>query len=83
MNESLAPRLPEYLEGRTPKKKRPFLFQKKESPARKSGKKGAFFFGVRRVCEAGGGAESKRTIWFQVTTCSARAIRHTYEFLIK
>jgi len=43
--------LPEYLEGNTPKKKRPFLFQKK-SGARKSGKQRAFFFGVRRVCEA-------------------------------
>jgi hypothetical protein len=35
------------VEGRTPKEKRPFLFQK-ESRARKSEKQGAFSFDVRR-----------------------------------
>ena len=35
--------LPEYLEGRTPKEKHPFLFQKKFPPA-KSEMQGVFFF---------------------------------------
>ena len=35
--------LPEYLEGRTPKEKHPFLFQKNSTPA-KSEMQGVFFF---------------------------------------
>ena len=43
--------LPEYLEGRTPKEKHPFLFQKKPV-ARKSEMQGVFSFGVAERSEA-------------------------------
>ena len=44
--------LPEYLEGRTPKEKHPFLFQEKIHPA-KSEMQGVFFLsGLPRLCEA-------------------------------
>src|SRR3989338_539657 len=54
--------LPEYLEGRTPKEKHPFLFQKKFTPA-KSKMQGVFFLsGFPPSPRGGGGAFVERTI---------------------
>jgi len=64
--------LPEYLEGRTPKEKHPFLFQKKSIPA-KTKMQGVFFFGVAERSEAVAGRFVERTIWVRATTRSARA----------
>jgi hypothetical protein len=68
--------LPEYLEGRTPKEKHPFLFQKEFHPA-KSEMHGVFFLsGLPRLCEAVA-ERYERTRQFRATTRSARAIsRH-------
>src|SRR3972149_7548304 len=64
--------LPEYLEGRTPKEKHPFLFQKK-SVARKSEMQGVFFLsGLPRLCEAVA-ERYERTRQFQATTHAERA----------
>ena len=41
--------LPEYLEGRTPKEKHPFLFQKKFHPRQNRNVRSAFSFGVAGV----------------------------------
>jgi len=41
--------LPEYLEGRTPKEKHPFLFQKKFHPRQISNARSVFSFGVAGV----------------------------------
>ena len=57
--------LPEYLEGRTPKEKHPFLFQKKSTPA-KSEMQGVFFLSgfPPRLCEAVAGRFIRQD-WFQ------------------
>ena len=69
--------LPEYLEGRTPKEKHPFLFQKKFHPPRQiRNARSVFLSGLPRLCE-GVAERYERTRQFQATTCSARAIsRH-------
>jgi hypothetical protein len=67
--------LPEYLEGRTPKKNVLSTFKKNFTPA-KSRKQGTFFFGVAERSEAVA-ERYERTIQFRATTRSARAIsRH-------
>jgi len=67
--------LPEYLEGRTPKKNVLSTFKKNFTPA-KSRKQETFFFGVAERSEAVA-ERYERTRQFQVTTRSARAIsRH-------
>ena len=73
--------LPEYLEGRTPKKNVLSTFKRNFTPA-KSKKQGTFFFGVAERSEAVA-ERYERTIQFQATTRSARAISHHHEFLIK
>jgi len=63
------------LEGRTPKKNVLSTFKKNFTPA-KSRKQGTFFFGVAERSEAVA-ERYERTIQFQATTRSARAIsRH-------
>ncbi|MDO8650077.1 MAG: hypothetical protein Q7K33_02085, partial [Candidatus Berkelbacteria bacterium] len=64
--------LPEYLEGRTPKKNVLSTFKRNFTPA-KSRKQGTFFFGVAERSEAVA-ERYERTIQFQATTRSARAI---------
>jgi len=67
--------LPEYLEGRTPKKNVLSTFKRNFTPA-KSRKQGTFFFGVAERSEAVA-ERYERTRQFQATTRSARAIsRH-------
>ena len=44
--------LPEYLEGRTPKEKHPFLFQKKFHPCQIRNARSVFLSGLPRLCEA-------------------------------
>ena len=44
--------LPEYLEGRTPKEKHPFLFQKKFHPRQIRNARSVFLSGLPRLCEA-------------------------------
>ncbi|QQS61725.1 MAG: hypothetical protein IPN70_02240 [Candidatus Moraniibacteriota bacterium] len=48
--------LPEYLEGRTPKEKHPFLFQKKIHPRQIRNARSVFSFGVAEALRGGGGA---------------------------
>ena len=48
--------LPEYLEGRTPKEKHPFLFQKKFHPRQIRNARSVFSFGVAEALRGGGGA---------------------------
>ncbi len=48
--------LPEYLEGRTPKEKHPFLFQKKFHPRQNRNARSVFSFGVAEALRGGGGA---------------------------
>jgi len=67
-----------------PRKKNTLSFFKRNFTPAKSRKQGMFFFrGFRRVREAVVAERSERTIQFQATTRSARAISHRYEFLIK
>ena len=65
--------LPEYLEGRTPKKNVLSTFKRNFTPA-KSRKQGTFFFGVAERSEAVA-ERYERTIQFQATTHAGRAIR--------
>ena len=44
--------LPEYLEGRTPKEKHPFLFQNKFRPRQIRNARSVFLSGLPRLCEA-------------------------------
>ena len=53
--------LPEYLEGRTPKEKHPFLFQKKFHPRQIRNARSVFSFGVAGVLASAWGF-SERTI---------------------
>ena len=66
--------LPEYLEGRTPKEKHPFLFQKKFHPRQIKKARSVFLSGLPRLCEAVA-ERYERTRQFRATTRSARAIR--------
>ena len=52
--------LPEYLEGRTPKKNVLSIFKKNFTPA-KSGKQGTFFFGVAEALRGSGGTIHSRS----------------------
>ena len=65
--------LPEYLEGRTPKEKHPFLFQKKFHPRQIKKARSVFLSGLPRLCEAVA-ERYERTRQFRATTRSARAI---------
>src|SRR3989344_3818648 len=68
--------LPEYLEGRTPKEKHPFLFQKKFHPHQIKNARSVFLSGLPRLCEAVA-ERYERTRQFGATTRFARAIsRH-------
>jgi hypothetical protein len=68
--------LPEYLEGRTPKEKHPFLFQKNYHPRQIKKARSVFLSGLPRLCEAVA-ERYERTRQFRATTRSARAIsRH-------
>ena len=66
--------LPEYLEGRTPKKNVLSTFKKNFTHA-KSRKQGTFFFGVAERSEAVA-ERYERTRQFQATTHAERAISH-------
>ena len=71
--------LPEYLEGRTPKRKTPFPFSEKNRARTKSEKQGVFFFReLPRFCEAVAGRFVERTILVKATTRSARAIHYRF-----
>ena len=65
--------LPEYLEGRTPKEKHPFLFQKKFHPRQIKKARSVFLSGLPRLCEAVA-ERYERTRQFRATTRSARVI---------
>ena len=65
--------LPEYLEGRTPKEKHPFLFQKKFHPRQIRNARSVFLSGLLAYSPVRG-AFSERTILVRATTRSARAI---------
>jgi len=65
-----------------PRKKNTLSFFKRNFTPAKSKKQGTFFFGVAERSEAVA-ERYERTIQFQATTRSARAISHRYEFLIK
>ena len=65
--------LPEYLEGRTPKEKHPFLFQKKFYPRQIRNARSVFLSGLPRLCDAVA-ERYERTRQFRATTRSARAI---------
>ena len=65
--------LPEYLEGRTPKEKHPFLFQKKFHPRQIRNARSVFLSGLPRLCEAVA-ERYERTRQIRATTRSARAI---------
>ena len=68
--------LPEYLEGRTPKEKHPFLFQKKFHPRQIRNARSVFLSGLPRLCEAVA-ERYERTRQFRATTHAGRAIsRH-------
>jgi len=62
--------LPEYLEGRTPKEKHPFLFQKKFHPRQIKKARSVFLSGLPRLCEAVA-ERYERTRQFRATTRSA------------
>ena len=64
--------LPEYLEGRTPKEKHPFLFQKKFPTRQIKKARSVFLSGLPRLCEAVA-ERYERTRQFRATTRSARA----------
>ena len=66
--------LPEHLEGRTPKEKHPFLFQKKFHPRQIKKARSVFLSGLPRLCEAVA-ERYERMRQFQATTHAERAIR--------
>ena len=70
--------LPEYLEGRTPKKNVLSTFKRNFTPA-KSRKQGTFFFGVAERSEAVV-ERYERTIQFQATTHAGRAISRNQDY---
>ena len=61
--------LPEYLEGRTPKEKLPFLFQKKFHPRQIKKARSVFSFGVAEALRGGGGAIHS---WSKIVRANAR-----------
>ena len=61
--------LPEYLEGRTPKEKHPFLFQKKFHPRQIKKARSVFSFGVAEALRGGGGAIHS---WSKIVRANAR-----------
>ena len=63
--------LPEYLEGRTPKEKHPFLFLKKFPPRQIRNARSVFLSGLPRLCEPVA-QRYERTRQFRATTRSAR-----------
>ena len=63
--------LPEYLEGRTPKEKHPFLFQKKFHPRQIRNARSVFLSGLPAYSPVRG-AFSERTIQVRATTRFAR-----------
>ena len=67
--------LPEYLEGRTPKEKHPFLFQKKFHPRQIRNARSVFSFGVAEALRGSGG-----TIHSSFGFCSKyiRTLSRTY-----
>ena len=65
--------LPEYLEGRTPKEKHPFLFQKKFHPRQIKKVRSVFLSGLLRLCEAVA-ERYERMRQFRATTHAERAI---------
>lgn len=67
--------LPEYLEGRTPKEKHPFLFQKKFHPRQIKKARSVFSFGVAEALRGSGG-----TIHSSLGFCSKyiRTLSRTY-----
>jgi len=65
--------LPEYLEGRIPKEKHPFLFQKKFHPRQIRNARSVFLSGLLAYSPVRG-AFSERTILVRATTRYARAI---------
>ena len=75
---SASPALPEYLEGRTPKEKHPFLFQKKIHPRQIRNARSVFLSGLLAYSLVRG-AFSKRTIQFCFTTHAERATSFVLE----
>jgi hypothetical protein len=69
--------LPEYLEGRTPKKNVLSILEKIHPRENQKSKRHFSFWGCR-VKRGGGGAFSERTIQFRATTRSARAIHYRF-----
>ena len=70
--------LPEYLEGRTPKKNVLSTFKRNFTPA-KSRKQGTFFFGVAERSEAVA-ERYERTRQFRATTHAGRAISRSQDY---
>ena len=70
--------LPEYLEGRTPKKNVLSIFKKNFTPAKEK-EQGTFFFGVAERSEAVA-ERYERTRQSQATTRSARAISRNQDY---
>ena len=72
--------LPEYLEGRTPKEKHPFLFQKKFHPRQIRNARSVFSFGVAEALRGSGG-----TIHSSLGFCSKyiRTLSRTYRQKMK
>jgi hypothetical protein len=70
--------LPEYLEGRTPKEKHPFLFQKKFHPRQIRNARSVFSFGVAEALRGSGG-----TIHSSLGFCSKyiRTLSNTHRIL--
>jgi hypothetical protein len=74
-SSALSRHLPEYLEGRTPKEKHPFLFQKKFHPRQIRNARSVFSFGVAEALRGSGG-----TIHSSLGFCSKyiRTLSRTY-----
>ena len=70
--------LPEYLEGRTPKEKHPFLFQKKFHPRQIKNARSVFLSGLLAYSPVRG-AFSERTLQFRFTTHAERATSFVLE----
>ena len=71
--------LPEYLEGRTPKEKHPFLFQKKFHPRQIKKARSVFSFGVAEALRGSGGtihSRSKKVRANDIMTPQRRKLNH-------
>ena len=62
---ALVPPPARFIEGRTPKEKHPFLFQKKFHPRQTKKVRSVFLSGLPRLCEAVAGRFIPRRDWFQ------------------